>query len=131
MTIKLSSLRADLAREAKGDWVDYPDWPGVRFKVSSLYTPSYVVARDVLLGRLARVNKGKPPKTDALTTEMGVLYAEHILHDWDGLDEAYSPERAREVLCDPAFREVTRAVEWCAQQVGTVEAEFLEDARPN
>lgn len=131
MTIKLSSLKADLARESAGDWVEFPDWPGVEFKVSSLLLPAYTVARDLLMQKLSRQAKGKPVARDVLTTELGKLYAKHILHDWRGLDVDYSPETAAEVLADPEYRAVVAAIEWCAAKVSDIEAEFVEEAGKN
>ncbi len=131
MTVKLSSLKADLKREEEGDWIDYPDWPGVRFKVSSINKPAYTIARDLLLQKMARKSKGKPQDRNKTTPEFGRLYAEHILHDWEGFDEPYTPELARQHLTDPAYRDLVFAVEWCAAKIGEVDAEFLEDAGKN
>lgn len=131
MTVKLSSLAADLEREAAGDWVDFPEWPGVAFNVSSLMKPAYVTERDILLQRMARRFKGKVPPAAEVAPEAGRLYCKHILHGWRGLDVEYSPEKALEVMSDPAYRSVVSAVEWCAGQVGQVEVEFVEDAEKN
>lgn len=131
MTVKLSSLAADLDREANGDWIDYPEWPGVAFNVSSLLKPAYVTERDFLLQRMARRYKGKTPPQTEVAPEAGKLYCKHILHGWRGLDVEYSPETALEIMCDPAYRAVVNAVEWCAGQVGQAEVEFVEDAEKN
>jgi hypothetical protein len=131
MTIKLSSLKADLQREEKGDWIEYPDWPGVEFNVSSLHLPAYTIARDLVLQRLARVYKGKPTPRDVITAEMGKLYAKHILHGWRGLDVAYSRDKADEILPDPEYRNIVAAVEWCAAKVSDVDLEFVEEAGKN
>jgi hypothetical protein len=131
MAVKLASLKADLKREEKGDWVEYVDWPGVEFKVSSLHLPAYTVARDLLMQKMARVHKGKPIPREALTVEIGKLYAKHILHDWRGLDVEYSPETAAEILADPEYRNVVAAVEWCAAKVSDLDIEFVEDAGKN
>jgi len=131
MTIKISSLKADLAREAAGDWVEYPEWPGVAFNVSSLNKPAYTVARDLGIQKLMRRNKGVLPSAEVMAPEVGALYCKHILHGWRGLDVEYTPEKAVEVLSDPAYRAVVAAVEWCAAQIGQVDAEFVEDASKN
>lgn len=131
MTVKLASLKADLAREAKGDWVEYPDWPGVAFNVSSLHLPAYQIQRDLLLQKLGRIHKGKPIPRDVLSKELGALYDKHILHGWRGLDVEYSRQTAAEVLTDPEFRNVVAAVEWCASKLSDIEAEFVEDAEKN
>lgn len=131
MTVKLSSLKADLEREQKGDWIEYPEWPGVAFKVCSLFMPAYTVARDLLIQRLTRKHKGNPPPPSELTPAIGKIYATHILHDWKGLDVEYSADKALEVLSDPSYRLVVAAVEWCAGQIGQVDVEFMDDAVKN
>lgn len=131
MTVKLSSLRADLTREAEGDWIEYPEWPGVAFQVRSLQTPAYRIARDQAAQAAARRHKGRSIPPDEIRETAGRLYAEHILVGWRGLDVDYTPEGAREVLMDPGYREVLGAVEWCAARMGEVDAEIVEEARGN
>lgn len=131
MTVKLSSVKADLAREAKGDWIDYPDWPGVAFKVSSLLLPAYRVERDLLGQRLARQYKGKPIPPDIMTSEVGKLFSKHILHEWRGFDETYTKEVAAERLADPEYRALVGAIEWCAAKIADVDVDFVEDAAKN
>jgi hypothetical protein len=131
MTVKLTSIAADLAKEEQGDWIGSPTLPGVEFLVSSLNKPAYVTARDLSLQRLARRYKGKPPPPAEMSAEAGKLYCKHILHGWRGFDVPYSPEKALEILTDPAFRVMLQEVEWCAGQVGQAEVEFIEDAEKN
>lgn len=129
--VKLSSLKADLTREEKGDWIQYPDWPGVEFKVSSLHLPAYTVARDLMYQRLARIYKSKPIPSRVRTTELGKLYQKHILHGWRGLDVEYTRQVAAEILPDPEYRNIVAAVEWCAAKVSDVDIEFVEAAEKN
>jgi hypothetical protein len=131
MTIKLASLKADLVREKTGDWIEYPIWPGVEFNVSSLNLPAYTIDRDLMYQRLARTYKKKPVPPDVQTGEVAKLFLKHILHDWRGLDVPYSPEKAAEVLLDPAYREIVVAVESCAARVSEIDIEFIEDAEKN
>jgi hypothetical protein len=131
MTIKLASLKVDLEREETGDWIEFPEWPGVDFNVSSIHKPAYVLARDVLLQRLARQHKGKPVPVTVTSPQIGKLYATHLLHGWRGLDVEYSPETALETLSDPAFRAIVNAVEYCAGQVSAIDAEYMDDAEGN
>jgi hypothetical protein len=130
-TIKLSSLKADLAREEKGDWIEYPDWPGVEFNVSSLHLPAFTVARDLMYQRLARIYKKKPIPETVTTAELGKLFAQHILHGWRGLDVDYSPATAAETLSSPEYRNVVSAVQWCAAKVSDIDIEFVEEAEKN
>lgn len=131
MTVKLSSLKADLDREEKGDWIEYPDWPGVEFNVSSLHLPAYQTARDLLLQKLQRQYKKKAIPKNVLTKELGRLYATHLLHGWRGLDVDYSPQVALETLTSPDYRNVVAAVEFCAAQVSEVDLEFVEEEEGN
>lgn len=131
MTIKLSSLKADIDRETRGDWIDIPEWPGVAFKVSSQHLPAYQTARDMLHKRLSRQYKGKDIPQRVITSEMGKLYAKHILHDWRGLDEEYSPETAETILSDPEFRAVTGAVAWASERVADLDVQFVEEEVKN
>ena len=103
MALKLASIKADLAREEAGDWIAYPEWPGVELNVSSLFTPAYQTAKDQLMQRLLKAYKGKPVPPDVMTRESGKIYARHILHGWRGFvgdnDEEfpYTPDRALEL----------------------------------
>ena len=131
MTVKLSSIASDIVREQEGDWIDYPDWPGVKFHVRSLNHPPYKTARDLLLQKMIRRNKGKPLQAETMTVEQGRLYADHILLGWDGFDVPYSEDVARQDLTDPRHRNLVGAVEWCASRVGELDVEFVEDAEKN
>lgn len=128
--IKLSSLKADLTRETKGDWVAFPDWPGVEFNVSSIHLPEFTTARALMYQRLNVVHKSNIPQ-DVHTAEIGALLNKHILHGWRGFDIPYSQESAAEVMTDPAYREVIAAVQWCAGELGKVEVAFSENEAKN
>lgn len=129
--LKLESVKTDIRKEREGDWIDFPDWPGVSFQVKSVESPDFKMARDMLLRKLARKHKGKPIPTDELQIEVGKLYSKHILLGWKGLDVSYSDDAASDVLTDPAYRKVFAAIEWCATQVGENDADFVEDAAKN
>lgn len=131
MTVKLASLKADLSREEKGDWVEFPDWPGVEFNVSSLHLPAFTVARDLMYQRLARVYKKKPIPKEVLSVEIGKLFHSHILHGWKGLDVSYSRDEAATILTSPEYRNVVAAVEWCAGKLSDIDVEFVEDEGKN
>jgi hypothetical protein len=128
MSVKLSSLAADTAKETEGDWIEVPELPGVRLKVRSFNFPAYRVARDLLLQRMARKHGRKPAPADESEVEFGKLYSAHILLGWEGFDVEYTPAAARDALTDPAFRDLRRHVEYAASQVGASEVEFMEEA---
>ena len=129
--LKLDSIKADLDKERNGDWVDYPDWADVSFKVKSIEAPDFRAAHSALLNRMARKYKNKTPPQDEIQQEVGKLYHTHILMDWKGLDVAYTADMAKEVLIDPSYRKVFAAIHFCATQVGESDAEFVEDAAKN
>ncbi|CAA2142746.1 hypothetical protein [Hyphomicrobium sp. ghe19] len=142
MAVKLTSIKANLVREAAGDWIPYPNWPGVALNVSSLHLPAYQVARDLLIQRLTRKYNGGPIPPEVLAAASGKLYVDHILHDWrgfvddDGEEIPYVPDEAREKLSDPAYRDLVTAVEWCAGKVSQIDVEVLDrdaknSARPS
>lgn len=133
MAIKLASTKADLRREEEGDWVAIPDpeWDGVRFQVRSLDYPAYTVARDKLYKRWGKVYNTEPIPQRVRTSEIGKLFARHILLGWEGFDVPYSPEKAAELLADPAYRELVQKVEWAAAKLSQVEVEQIEDVAKN
>lgn len=130
MTVKLASLKADLAAEENGEWIDYPDWPGVAFNVRSLNASAYTNARDFMVQRLRRKYGRKPIPNEVMVKEAGKIYCKHILFGWRGLDVEYTEDAALETLSDPAYRSVVAAVEYCAGQVAQADIEFIEDATP-
>jgi hypothetical protein len=131
MTVKLQSLKADLVRESEGDWVDIPDLPGVRLKVRSFHYGPYRMARDLLNQRLVKKYGRAPAPSDEVAREYGRLYADHLLLDWDGFDQPFTPETGRTVLTDPAYRSMLGHIEYAASKIGVVEADFIEDAAKN
>lgn len=134
--IKLNSAKVDIAKERDGDWVDYPDWPGVRFKVRSVEAPLFKEARDELIRRRQAMANVRT-EDDKLTQELGALYARFLLCDWAGLldDDGkplpYSQALATDLLSDPAYRNLTNAVLSCAMRVGRAELVFMEGAAGN
>lgn len=131
MTIILSSLMIDAARENDGDWVSYPSWEGVRFRVRSTNYAPYkadLQARQTEAAR--RYPKGIP---DAVTLSlMGELVAEHLLIGWEGFDVEYSPETALEMLGNPELRTIVGAVLQCAESLTIPKIRFVDptDGKP-
>ena len=130
-TVSLRGLRVDTSREAKGDWIASPDIPGVEFKVSSLHLPAFQVALQQAEQRLARQAKGGPVSPADRTPEVGKLLHKHILHDWRGFDEPYSPETAYSMMSDYEGRDFIAAVQNCAALISLRDVQYVEDAGPN
>ena len=131
MVVKLASLKADLAREAEGDWIDYPDWPGVAFNVSSTRSEPFITERDLFLKQMAARNKPLAPGDPEMARGIGRLYCQYVLHGWRGLDVEYSKDVALETLTDVAYRDVLTAVDWCALKLSQISVEFVDAAVKN
>jgi hypothetical protein len=136
MAVKLASLRANLKRETDGDWVDIPDLPGLRLKTRGFNYGPYLAAKSIVDARHVRnyLAKGREVPADVLYQANARLYLDHILLDWEGLDDDGEPvpvSRAEEILTDPAFRELHDHIRYAGRQIGEVEAEFVDDAAGN
>lgn len=128
MVLSLKSVAVDIKAEEGGQWIPYPPWKGVSFHVRSIESAAFSQARAKLLRNMAKKARetGDDVPPDALAVEVAKLYAEHILLGWEGFDEAYSPDKAESLLTDPAYRDLLRAVEDCANRVGRQELQFIE-----
>lgn len=129
--LNLESIKADIVAESDGQMVDIPDWEGVKLGVRSLEYPPYKIELDQLVQRYARRYKGKPVPPDVRDSDVGGLLAKHILFDWEGIQQPYSKEYAKEFLADAGGRNLANKVIWAAGQVAEVEAEFIPDAIKN
>ncbi|MCU0731648.1 MAG: hypothetical protein MUE84_08675 [Hyphomonas sp.] len=132
MTVKLSSLKADLSRENDGDWIAANEiGEGVQFKVRGLSYEPYTQAQDRLRARFLR----KYPDGDIPVAESepaaGELLAKHILLDWKGFDVPYSEDTAMDALTDVSQRLLRNAVILCASRVMRANIEFVETEGKN
>ena len=129
--VSLASLKRDQVREEKGDWIESDTLPGVCYNVSSLNKTAFTNARDLMYQRLNKVYRRKPIPQEVLRVELGKLFHLHILHDWKGLDVAYTPEIGLTVLTDPGYRTVLADIESAAARVAEIDIEFVEGALGN
>lgn len=129
--VKLKSMRVDAALENQGTWQECFLIPQAKLFVRSIHYGPFTIARDLLMQKLRRQHGSKPVPDEVLNTSMGALYAQHILLGWEGCEEKYSEELAREMLTDPEYREFVRAVELCAQQAGSAKLEYTGTALKN
>ena len=130
-SVKLVSLKADLAKEQEGGWIPIPELPGVELLVRSIHYRPFVVARDAASRRMAKRYGVEPVPPEEEAQINGALYADHLLLGWKGFDQPHSPELARGLMTDVAYRELRGHVVYAAVQVGRADVEFLEDARKN
>lgn len=137
MAVKLGSLRADVARERDGDWVEIPDLPGVSLKVRGFSYGPFTMARDIVQMKWSRRYGREPVPVEVSFPENGKLYAEHILLDWkgfvddDGKDVPYTREASLELLTDPAFRELHDHIRYAGTKLAQTEVEFVDAAAKN
>lgn len=130
--IKLRSVKAaPVEQDKKGTWQESIDIPGARFKVSSLHHPDYQAELGMLEQKWAREYPGKPVPQTVRVPAVGRLLLEHILHDWSGFDEAYSPELAAEMMSSYEDRILISAVQNCAAMAGMGKFEFVKDEAKN
>lgn len=144
MTVKLSSLKADLKRERDGEWIEPKEWPGLdpdrpnmmvalrglKFLVRSTNYAPYVAARQAALEEQAqKYPDGRLPQEAAEID--GALIAEHLLIGWEGLDVDYAPETASAELCAEEARTLRSMVYWCAAKVGKRKVEFVKGEAKN
>ena len=132
MAVKLKSLKADVAREKAGDWIEAAELgEGVAFKVRGINYPEFQAKRDREMKRLAQRYGSDPVPQDEADRIQGRLLAEDILLDWRGFDEPYTADTALATLEDPAFREVRQAIIIAASRITQVKVEFIEEAVKN
>lgn len=131
MTVKLGSLRADLARVRDGDWIDIPDLPGVRLLVRGFGYGPYQQQKSLIEMRWVRKYGRDPVPPEVAYRANAQLYADHILLGWEGFDTPYTAETALETLLDPAFHELHEHIRYAGAKVGITQAEFLADAEKN
>ncbi len=130
MTVRLSSIKADLKREDEGEWIAVAEWPGVEFLVRSIHNAEYRTARDLLVQRMTR-QLGRVPIAAELERELPKLYARHLLRGWRGFDEDYSADLAAEKPADPEFYPLAEQVLWASTRVGERAVEFVAAAEKN
>ncbi len=126
MSVKLSSIAANLEAERDGEEIASVLYPNVKYTVRSILFGPYETARDLSLQTLFKKFGDQPIPRNAQIADQGRLMAEHILLGWSGFDTPYSREAALETLTDPAYREFVADVELAARKVGKRNLEFVE-----
>lgn len=125
--VKLDSLISS----DDAEWVDLNEVPGVSLLVRPIDYSPYTQDRTKLFQRLARAYKKEPVPDKVRATQLGALYARHLLLGWKGFDVEYSQEEAENRLTDWSYRKLTSLVEWAASSLTDINAEMVEDAAKN
>lgn len=135
MALELSSIKRDLAREDEGEWIEIPEWPGIKLKVRSIQSRDYQVQRGLLEQRLQKA-LGRQPTMPEWEPALGKLVARHLLRGWEGLlldgqPLEYSPDTAIAMFADRQWSGLEMQAIWAATRVGDRDAEFTVDATKN
>lgn len=134
MALKISSVKN--TSSADGEWIDIAEWPGVRFKVRSINSRDYQIAREMLLQKLTR-KLGRLPTSPEMEPQLGRLVATMLWRGWEGLNDdadkavEYSAQQAIDYLTDPEMLALELQVLWAANRVGDRDAEFTTAAVKN
>lgn len=141
--VKLKSIAVDPKAEAEGVWLEYV--AGFKVKVASTATRAFRDAMEAAMlpyRELIRADQGKEKGERKFTDEMRTqvlreVVAKHVLVGWEGLEDddgqplPYSPERALELLSDPAMHRLVSWLETAAASEEVYRAERLERDRKN
>ena len=133
MTIKLSSMKTNVAKERDGDWIKSVATPGMEWLLRSPHYGPFKRARDLLVQKLGR-RRGVSSDEDfneRTNREFGMLYAEHLVLGWRGIDEPYSKELAIEFCTADDCRLIYDDIMGCANLVGVRELEYVEESAKN
>lgn len=129
--ISIDSIKVNVDAERNGEFIDIPEWPGVKLGVRSLELPAYKIALDQLVQKFQRRYKSKSVPPDVRDAEIGALVAKHILYGWEGFEQDYSAEFAADLLSAPEGRNLLKQAIWAAGQVGERDIEFTDEAVKN
>jgi len=141
--VKLKSIAVDPKAESEGVWLEYV--AGFKVKVASTATRAFRDAMEAAMlpyRELIRADQGKEKGERKFTDEMRTqvlreVVAKHVLVGWEGLEDddgqplPYSPERALELLSDPAMHRLVSWLETVAASEEVYRAERLERDRKN
>lgn len=136
--MELNEIVVDPTRGETGTWVEnIPGMGDLRLKVRAVNTLAYRRRLDALVAAVPRAKRGAagidPAERDRIT---GMLLLDHVLLDWDGLEEAgaplvYSRDAAKLLLLDPRYAAFRDAVAWAGEQVAAMRADEVEQAAKN
>ena len=110
---KIGALRIDTKTANEGRWVEYPEVPGMRFKIARYGNAAFKRAVDKIMRPVRSVVSTM--STERLTEMQWPAVARHVLVGWDGIEDddgneiPYSPQKAEEFLRDERYAALT---EW-------------------
>jgi hypothetical protein len=131
-TIKLKSLRNDVAKEREGEWVPSRAFPGAEFLVKSTNCPEYVASRQEEMRRIQEMYRDKAKlDQDQVHIDEAKSVCRHLLRGWKGFDTEYSEDIALAELMDIGQAPLVNDILDCASRVGRYKIAFVEDDLKN
>ena len=128
--MKLAALKVDVGRIEAGAWIACPDLPGVELFCRGERNSRWIELEDKILSSKARycelmfIPVEMRRLSERAKRDMTIrLYLETCLIDWRGLESddgeplPYSPDMARVLMTDPAYRAFADAVAFAAGAV--------------
>lgn len=118
--VKLSSMRADIAAERDGVWVDLGG--GFEMRIASTGGAEYQKARDKAFDPYRELFRSGKADQDIVDRVVREVASEHIIRDWRGLEDddgkpiAYSPKEALELISDPRMHALWEKIQGIANQ---------------
>lgn len=120
--MKISAIKADLAKSAAGIWIDgIPEMSDLRLKVRPIGNADYRRLYGLLADATPRAGKRGGVIDHAVREEISArCLADTVLLDWDGLEDdagkplVYSHDVAKKMLLDPELIAFRDAVSWAA-----------------
>ncbi|OQP84193.1 hypothetical protein BTR14_20540 [Rhizobium rhizosphaerae] len=131
MTITFASLMIDTEAERNGRWEDYPDWPGVAFKVRGIESEAYRRRASEIRATVAKMSPEAGGKYHETETPRNVV--DNLLLDWRGFDMPFRGDETRRELVKPEYRLFIGAIVYCAAKVsapGTIEVKKQDEPKP-
>lgn len=132
--VNISALKTNPQAEEEGVWVDYEN-TGVKLKIARIGNPAFDKAVNKLSApHLKKIRNGDASLQEKLTKE---AIAETILLDWKGIEDddgktlKYSKKLSKELLNDPALRDLYKFVLITSNDVERFRQEIAEDTAGN
>jgi hypothetical protein len=132
---KLQLIRTDLDKTEDGVWVKYLD--DVELCIASVNNKAYREACERLWRPHLREMRMKQMSTQAIAELTKPAVAQHLLKGWkniqddDGAEIPYSPQKALDLLRDPALQDFYNFVVDVAAEAQNYRQELLEDSEKN
>jgi hypothetical protein len=132
--MKVSDIKKGYAGLNAGVWVGdlpFPLFAGIKLKVRRLWNPDYTALHEKLTAAAAPVPGAAADEkagSDAITTE---CLLDACLMDWQGIDDPFAVNTARDLLADPeAGPSFRNAIFWAANHAGEqMTAQMEADAK--